>query len=506
MALLLCARLLLAAVFAVAGLTKLVDLPGSRKAVRDFGLPRALVGPLGTLLPLAELAVAVLLLPRATAWWGALGALALLVAFVVGIAVSMARGRAPDCHCFGQLHSEPVGWPTLARNGLLAAVAGFVIGMGHDDAGTSAIGWFATMTTVARTGFGVALILTFAVVVEGWVIFQLLQQQGRALVRLDALEARLAEGAALVPALAAIPGTPDVGLPLGTPAPDFSLTGLYGETLTLNALRAGGKPTLLVFTDPHCGPCTALLPAIGRWQREHAGMLTIALLSRGTAEENRAKSAEHGLDRVLRQQEREVAEAYSVHATPGAVLVDTDGMIGSPAALGADAIERLVGEATGGAIPLPAPLLLDSLVVPRMPIVPGIGASAPALTLPDRNGQLVGLKRYRGRPTLVLFWNPDCGFCARMQDDLKAWEASAATDAGSPQLLVVSTGTVAANAAMGLRATVVQDERNEALHAWGASGTPSAVLVDSRGQIASELAAGAEAVLALARSTPVQAA
>ena len=36
---LLLARLLLAAVFLVAGLAKLADLAGSRQALRDFGVP-----------------------------------------------------------------------------------------------------------------------------------------------------------------------------------------------------------------------------------------------------------------------------------------------------------------------------------------------------------------------------------------------------------------------------------------------------------------------------------
>ena len=36
-------------------------------------------------------------------------ALALLLAFVGGIVVNLARGTTPDCHCFGQLHSEPAG-------------------------------------------------------------------------------------------------------------------------------------------------------------------------------------------------------------------------------------------------------------------------------------------------------------------------------------------------------------------------------------------------------------
>src|SRR5918997_1008239 len=120
------ARLLLAAVFVVAGVAKLADREGSRRAVADFGVPAGLAAPLGILLPLAELAVAAALIPTSTALWGAVGALALLLLFVAGIGVNLARGRKPDCHCFGQFHSSPAGWSTLARNGALAALAGFV--------------------------------------------------------------------------------------------------------------------------------------------------------------------------------------------------------------------------------------------------------------------------------------------------------------------------------------------------------------------------------------------
>jgi uncharacterized membrane protein YphA (DoxX/SURF4 family) len=120
---LLIARMLLSAVFLVAGIAKLADLAGSRQALRDFGVPAALADLLGVLLPLAELAVAVALLLPITAWWGAVGALALLLMFVIGIGFNLARGRQPDCHCFGQLHSAPAGWPTLIRNLVLAAVA-----------------------------------------------------------------------------------------------------------------------------------------------------------------------------------------------------------------------------------------------------------------------------------------------------------------------------------------------------------------------------------------------
>src|SRR5919108_6031571 len=114
--LLLSARLLLALLFVVAGVPKLLDRAGMRQAIVDFGVPAPLAGPLGVLLPLAELAAAVALVPTPTAWWGAVGALALLLLFIAGIAINLARGRTPDCYCFGALHSEPIGWPTLARN------------------------------------------------------------------------------------------------------------------------------------------------------------------------------------------------------------------------------------------------------------------------------------------------------------------------------------------------------------------------------------------------------
>src|SRR5436309_15394138 len=93
------ARMLLAVVFVVAGLAKLADRAGARQALRDFGVPAALATPLGSLLPLAELAVAMALLPARSAWSGALGAIALLLLFIAGIGANLARGRKPDCHC-----------------------------------------------------------------------------------------------------------------------------------------------------------------------------------------------------------------------------------------------------------------------------------------------------------------------------------------------------------------------------------------------------------------------
>src|SRR2546421_11456445 len=92
---LLIARLLLAAVFLIAGLAKLADLAGSQQALRDFGVPAKLSTPLGVLLPLAELAVALTLVPPGSAWWGGPGPLALLLLFLAGLCYNFARGGGP---------------------------------------------------------------------------------------------------------------------------------------------------------------------------------------------------------------------------------------------------------------------------------------------------------------------------------------------------------------------------------------------------------------------------
>lgn len=550
---LLVARLLLAGVFAVAAFAKLADQRGAREALAGFGVPRALTTPFGILLPLAELAVAVLLIPNPTAAYGGVGALVLLGLFIIGIAVSMARGQAPDCHCFGQLHSEPAGWRTLIRNAVLAGVAGFVAIGGWNDPGHSAVAWIGDLSRFEQVVLAAGVVMAAALFVQGWLLLHALGQNGRLLYRLEAIEGVVlggegdeddeaeAEEAAVAPAR---------GLPVGSPAPSFALPGIYGEMLTLDALRAQGKPVMLVFSDPNCGPCNAMLPDLVGWQRDNASALTVTLISRGSADANREKIAKSGVTNVLLQRDREVAESYNAPATPSAVLVSPEGTIASALAEGAQAIRLLIARATTGSAAAgtngssertAVPVAARTPAVPAQPVVPNqaapqsarparaagaaagtaqarqpqardrqrpqreqreranrTGQQAPVVNLPDLNGNQVSLESFRGQNTAVLFWNPGCGFCRRMLDDIKAWEAN--PPAGAPQLFVVSTGTVEANLAQGLRSTVVLDQGFSVGRSFGATGTPSAVLVDGNGVIASGVSVGAEAVLSILRN------
>jgi peroxiredoxin len=294
------AQAALAGVFLVAALAKLGDRAGSRAALTGFGVPGVLAGPLGVLLSLAELAVAaaLLLVPEP----GALASLALLLAFSAAIVVNLLRGHAPDCHCFGSLHSAPVSWWTVARNLLLALVAAGLV--------WSAPSW------VLLGGLAGALAVTLA-------------------------ERRRARRSV-------------VGLAMGAEAPAFSLPALDGSTVSLESLVERGRPVLLVFSDPGCGPCSLLAPRLAEWQRDLRGQLSVWVVARGDLEENRAKAAEHGLRDLVLDADEAVADAYRTQGTPSAVLVGADGRVASPVAVAAYGIETLVAELTG-APPLPPP-------------------------------------------------------------------------------------------------------------------------------------------------------
>jgi thiol-disulfide isomerase/thioredoxin/uncharacterized membrane protein YphA (DoxX/SURF4 family) len=491
-------RLGLAGVLLVAGIAKLADLPGSRQAMRDFGLPAPLAAPVGLLLPLAEIAVALLLLPATTAWWAALGAVTLLGLFVAGIGYNLARGRTPNCHCFGQLHSQPIGTSTLIRNDLLILIGAVIVAQGSASTGPSMVAWLTELSPLGYAAVVGGVLLLALAVVQSWVVFNLLRQNGRLLLRLETVEARLGidPEESIAPKEEAAP----LGLPVGSPAPAFRLPTLNGEDATLSTLLAAGKPVLMVFSSPTCGPCVDLLPELAQWQRTHAGHFTLAVVNRGEVDKVRAKVADHALTNVLVQKDNEVAAAYQSTGTPSAVLIAADGKIRSPLATGLNGVRDLVKRATQPIEPKRARLL------PRAPIQldppvrnNGLALGTPALRfeLPDLAGQQVSVEELRGTPTALLFWNPNCGFCRRMADDLKAWEAQPAP--GAPRLLLISTGSVEANNAMGLRSPILLDQGFATGSAFGARGTPAAVLLDADGNVASSVTVGAPAVLSLLR-------
>jgi uncharacterized membrane protein YphA (DoxX/SURF4 family) len=88
------ARLLLAGVFLIAGSSKLISgVSTFRKTLADFGVPKLFLVPFSFLLPIVELLIGCALLPGRFAWFGAIAAAALLLAFDAAIAAILAIGN-----------------------------------------------------------------------------------------------------------------------------------------------------------------------------------------------------------------------------------------------------------------------------------------------------------------------------------------------------------------------------------------------------------------------------
>ena len=134
------------------------------------------------------------------------------------------------------------------------------------------------------------------------------------------------------------------GLKAGTAAPVFRLPDLQGKPVSLEEYR--GRRVLLVFSDPHCGPCDELAPELARFDQQHSGNgLGLVLIGRGNADENRQKAAKFGIKfPVVLQDKWKLSKEYGIFATPVAFLVNEKGLIARDVAVGKDAILALAEE------------------------------------------------------------------------------------------------------------------------------------------------------------------
>jgi uncharacterized membrane protein YphA (DoxX/SURF4 family) len=117
-------RVVLGGLLLLAGLTKLADRAAFRDAIRQYEiLPASLEAPFAAIVPFAEITLGTMLLLGLGTTLAAALAVPLLGSFVFAIAVNLARGRDFDCHCFGSVSSDRIGWPVLIRSTLLMLFA-----------------------------------------------------------------------------------------------------------------------------------------------------------------------------------------------------------------------------------------------------------------------------------------------------------------------------------------------------------------------------------------------
>lgn len=125
------------------------------------------------------------------------------------------------------------------------------------------------------------------------------------------------------------------------------------------------------------------------------------------------------------------------------------------------------------------------------------GSAAPDFTVPDLDGGTLTLSEFRGKPVLLVFWDPGCGQC----DAISPWLAQFNRWAAPVELIMVSIGDFEATRdkvrehGIGCRVGVltgVELPRRYALIA-----TPIAYAITAQGEIAGDIANGGPAVVAL---------
>jgi peroxiredoxin len=156
---------------------------------------------------------------------------------------------------------------------------------------------------VTRAHWSILIVLV-AVVGAGWIFMN-----------------RVPAGSAT--ASGALPPAPAVG----HPAPDFTLTGLDGQTFTLSELR--GKPVVLNFWATWCPPCRAEMPELQAASERLQGEVAIIGVNQGeNAQQVAAFVQPLGFTFPMPLDAKtDVSRAYLVRNLPTTFFIDRDGIV-----------------------------------------------------------------------------------------------------------------------------------------------------------------------------------
>jgi hypothetical protein len=260
------------------------------------------------------------------------------------VAVNLAKGHTPDCRCFGQMSATPIGASTLMRNLALASGSMLLLVAGPGAPLGAAIDrWAGASTDERLMWLGTLAVLALLIGLSS-LAWRFHAQVRRLTRRVETLDKQLAAAWA---AAAAPPGS-GIGLPVGALAPPFEMSVLEGGRASLDTLTASGTPVLLIFSSSHCPACAGLWPDIGRWQRDHAKTLKIAVIGSGSALALEMKIIGTGVQDVLLAADATLLEAYQMPGVPSAVVVRADGKVDSGTVMGPAAIRALVERHLGG--------------------------------------------------------------------------------------------------------------------------------------------------------------
>jgi peroxiredoxin len=347
-----------------------------------------------------------------------------------------------------------------------------------------------------------------------YVLYHVIRQQGRLLLRIEELERMLgvpgAHGVHSGHAHAGAASSTPVGLPVGATVDPVTLPDLDGNDVSLGDFR--GRQVVLVNWSPTCGFCDAIaadLAAAGR-DLEQKANATLVFVAHGTPEANRAMAEKYAIaSPVLLLGDEANPAGFRNLGTPSAFLIDAEGRAATTLAVGADQVPVLVHDVIDAATPgdgedgqgtakklrgqrnlSESRLVRDGLKA---------GTPAPPFTLPDLEGTPVSLEDYRGRRVLLAFSDPDCGPCEALVPHLS--RISREHEGNDLAVVMVGRGDVETNRKkaqeQGYRFPVVLQDGWKLSREYGIFATPVAFLIDEQGTITRDVARGVDEIVAL---------
>jgi peroxiredoxin len=331
------------------------------------------------------------------------------------------------------------------------------------------------------------------------VLYQAVKQQGRLLLRLDDLDRRLSH---LVAGAGQETPVEDGGLDVGTEISAPCLPDLEGRMVSLGGYR--GKRVLLVHWSPECVFCEFLAPDLARLQADlRTSNVQLVLASPGDAESNRKLAEEYGLTCpivLMPEDSPLVREAFKDQGTPVAYLLDEEGKVAQPIAVGSEQILALARGALGKRAKrfrLPGERPLSQSRIERNGLK--AGTTAPPFRLPDVRGGTVALEDYRGKRVLLVFSDPHCGPCEELAPHLVQIHRQHRHE--GLVVLMVSRGDVEENRRKadrcGFEFPVALQERWKLSKEYGIFAMPVAFLINEEGIIIRDVAVGVAGIVAL---------
>jgi peroxiredoxin len=354
--------------------------------------------------------------------------------------------------------------------------------------------------TVEQALLTTVVILLSLILVSLWlVLYQLVKQQGRILLRLEAVEGRApADGHVAARGVRIGPS----GLGVGKEFEPFSLHDLEGQTISLADFR--GKRVLVVNWSPQCGFCDLIAPELAKLQADLSGRgVQLLMVSSGDADSNRKPAEEHGLScPILLLNGSGPPRPFEGMGTPVAYLLDKRGRVARPVAIGSNEVPALAREAAAGEAESKKRLLGERPLSESRIEREGLkaGTPAPSFILPDTRGGTTKLEDFRGRRVLLVFTDPHCGPCDALAPSLVRLHKEH-RDNGLA-VVMVGRGEPEENRRKaeqhGIEFPFVIQDGWKLSRAYGIFATPVAFLIDERGVIAGDVGVGAEKILALA--------